>query len=480
MKPITRRTFIKTTAAGAGAAVAGLPFAKVQGANDDIRVAVVGFHGQGGSHIERFVKMDGVRLVALCDVDGRVLDRKAESLAKEHSIKVEKYTDVRKLLEDKDIDAISTATPNHWHSLVTVWGCQAGKDVYVEKPCSHNVFEGRKCVEAARKYNRIVQHGTQNRSSAGWAKQIAAVRSGTYGKLLVSKGYCCKPRWSIRTKPIQDPPKYLDFNLWLGPAPEQPFHKNLVHYNWHWFWDTGCGDMGNQGVHEIDIARWAIKGSTLPKSVVSMGGRWVNGDDFKDQGQTPNMELSVFDYGESLLVFETRGLVGKRLEREYPGKVTVEFYMEEGVIKNGEFFPNGSDQGEPLVDVDHHVYPNGILGNFVDCVRSRKQEELNADILKGHYSSALCHLGNISYRLGEEAPFEERPQVFQENAVVSDSMQTVLANTEALGVKPEEATYRLGPKLEFDPEAEQFVKNRKANELLTRDYRKPFVVPKEV
>ena len=423
--------------------------------------------------------MEGVRLVALCDVDKRVLDGMAENLAKKN-IKVEKYTDVRKMLENDEIDAISIATPNHWHSLMTVWACQAGKDVYVEKPCSHNVFEGRKCVEAARKYDRIVQHGTQNRSNAAWAKQIAAVQSGTYGKLLVSKGYCCKPRWSIGRKPIEKPPEHLDFDLWLGPAPDQPYHRNLVPYSWHWFWDTGCGDMGNQGVHEMDVARWAIKDATLPKSVVSMGGRWVNGPDFKDQGETPNMELSVFDYGESLLVFETRGLVGKELSKQYPGRVSVEFYMDGGVIKDGQFYPKGSDKAEPLVEVDHHVYPNGSFENFIDCVRSHKQEELNADILEGHYSSALCHLGNVSYRMGEDVSFKERPRVFAENDVVSDSARKILENTEALGVKPEEATYRVGPKLAFDPKTEQFVGNKKANKLLTRDYRKPFVVPNKV
>jgi len=479
MKPITRRAFIKTSLMGAGWVVAGLPAAKVLGANEDIRVAVVGFHGRGNEHIKTWVGMEGVRLVALCDVDEQVLNRMADQLDRAN-VKVEKYVDVRKLLENPDIDAISIATPNHWHSLVTVWACQAGKDVYVEKPCSHNVSEGRKCVQAARKYKRIVQHGTQNRSSSGWAKQIAAVHSGKYGKLLVSKGYCCKPRWSIGFKPIQEPPEYLHFDLWLGPAPTQPYHANLVHYNWHWFWPTGNGDIGNQGVHEIDLARWAIKGATLPKSVVSLGGRWVDGPGFKDQGETPNMDLAVFDFGESLLVFETRGLVDNGLSGSYPGKVTVEFYLEAGVIKNGQFFPKGSDQPQPLVDVDGEVRPHGNFGNFIDCVRSRKQEELNADILEGHYSAALCHLGNISYRLGQEVPFEERPPVFQENEIVRDSMRTILENTEALGVKPEQATYRLGPKLEFDPKAERFVRNGKANELLTRKYRKPFIVPDQV
>ena len=479
MNAISRRAFMKTAAAGAGALATGLPFSRVLGANDDIRVAVVGFHGQGSNHIENFLRMDGVSVAALCDVDERVLDKKAGELDKQ-GVKVAKYTDVRALLENDDIDAISIATPNHWHSLITVWACQAGKDVYVEKPCSHNVYEGRKAVEAARKYKRIVQHGTQNRSNRDWARQIAAVHSGKYGKLLVSKGYCCKPRWSIGYERIKEPPEYLHFDLWLGPAPEQPFHGNLVHYNWHWFWDTGNGDMGNQGVHEMDLARWAIKGATLPKSVVSMGGRWVNGRDFSDQGETPNMLLSVFDYGETLLVFETRGLVDKRFRKTYPKKVTVEFYLEDGIIRDGRFYPRGSEKGEPLPEVDPGIRPNGPFGNFIDCVRSRKQDALNADVLEGHYSSALCHLGNISYRMGEEVPFEERPRVFTENEIVSESMQTVLANTEALGVMPGRDSYRLGPRLALDPEAERFIDNEKANALLTRNYRAPFVVPETV
>jgi predicted dehydrogenase len=479
MKPITRRSFIKTSVVSAGWVAAGFPGARVLGANDDIRVAVVGFHGQGRSHIKNWVGMQGVRLVALCDVDENVLNGMADQLDKQN-IKVEKYTDVRKLLENKDIDAISTATPNHWHSLITVWACQAGKDVYVEKPCSHEVSEGRKCVEAARKYKRIVQHGTQSRASTEWRKQIAAVQSGTYGKLLVSKGYCCKARWSIGFKPIEEPPANLHFDLWLGPAPLEPYHGNLVHYNWHWFWPTGNGDIGNQGVHQIDIARWAIKGATLPKTVVSMGGRWVDGPDFKDQGETPNMELSVYDFGETLLVFETRGLVDNALSGKYPSKVTNEFYLEAGAIKDGQFLPKGSDKAEPLVDVEVREVPNGMFGNFVDCIRSRKQEDLAADILEGHYSAALCHLGNISYRLGKDVPFAERPQIFQENEIVSGSMRTILENTEALGVKPEQATYCLGPKLEFDPQAERFVNNAKADQLLTREYRQPFVVPDQV
>jgi predicted dehydrogenase len=448
----------------------------VRGANDDIRVAVAGINGRGGSHIKEFHGMDGVRVVALCDVDKNVLDRRAKSF-QDRNEKVDKYVDIRKLLDDKSIDVVSIATTNHWHSLMTVWACQAGKDVYVEKPCSHNVFEGRKCVEAARKYNRIVQHGTQNRSSGDWARQVAAVKSGKYGKLLVSKGYCCKPRWSIGFKPYQDPPDHLDFNLWLGPAPEQPYHGNLVHYNWHWFWDFGNGDMGNQGVHEMDKAQWAI-GKGLPKSVISMGGRWVNGPNFKDQGQTPNMELSVFDYGGTLLVFETRGLVGKH--DEFPRKVDNEFYLEEGLIRDGKFYPRGRGEGQSLGDVEYSVHPGGNFGNFINCVRSRKQEQLNADILQGHFASALCHLGNISYRLGCEVPFSEKAQAFGDNKEVLESLMTIRANTKSIGVPLDKTTYRLGPKLRFDPDTEKFVDNPAGDFLLSRPYREPFVVPERV
>ena len=467
MKRITRRDFLKSAVA-TGFAMA-VP-SRVLGANDDIRAAVVGINGRGGSHISEFRKMSGVRVVALCDVDLNVLERRARALDN-----VTKYQDVRKLLDNKDIDVVSIATTNHWHSLITFWACQAGKDVYVEKPCSHNVFEGRKCVEAARKYKRIVQHGTQSRSG-GFAKMAAIVKSGKYGRLLVSKGYCCKPRWSIGFKPIKTPPPHLDFNLWLGPAPLQPYHDNLVHYNWHWFWDFGNGDMGNQGVHEMDMARWPM-GATLPRSVVSLGGRWVNEPGFRDQAETPNQIVSVFDYGNSLLLFETRGLVGKH--DKFPQMVTNELYFEEGVIKGNRFYPKGKGQGERLVDVDYHVYPGGNFGNFINCVRSRKYEELNADILEAHYSSALCHLGNISYRMGIEAPFA-KPKDFSDNQVVGDSIMTLLENTKAIGVEPEKTTLRVGPKLEFNPGTEKFVNNPAADMLLTRPYREPFVVREKV
>lgn len=469
--PSSRRAFLKTTAvAAAGYWLAPRVYAQAAGAHETIRVAVVGINGRGASHISEFNKLPGVRVTALCDVDLKVLESRAQKLEG-----VQKYQDLRKMLESKEVDVVSIATTNHWHALATIWACQAGKDVYVEKPCSHNVFEGRQCVAAARQYNRIVQHGTQRRAG-GDVRMVALAKSGVYGKLLVAKGYCCKPRWSIGFKPVEEPPANLDFDLWLGPAPKQPFHRNLVHYNWHWFWDFGNGDIGNQGVHEMDVARWVL-GGTLPQSVISLGGRYVEGEGHKDQGQTPNQMVTVLDFGGPLLLFETRGLVGKL--PGYPNQVANEYYFEAGVVKDGRFFPKNKTESEPLAKVDAPSRSGSIFANFIECVRSRNREKLHADILEGHLSSACCHLGNISYRLARQRPFE-KPRDFSDHQVVGESIMTVLENTKAMGVDPQKATLWVGPKLAFDPEKERFIGSPEADRLLTRPYRPPFVVPEKV
>ncbi|NQU23903.1 MAG: Gfo/Idh/MocA family oxidoreductase [Candidatus Nealsonbacteria bacterium] len=479
----TRRTFLKRAAASAGVAatftIAGTKASgKVLGANDTIRLCVAGINGRGRNHLDAFASMDDVQVTHLVDPDSRLFESRAESVRKRDRMLPKCHQDIREALDDKQLDAVSVASTNHWHSLLTVWSCQAGKDVYVEKPCSHNVFEGRKCVEAARKYKCIVQHGTQQRSSGGRAAEMAAIHAGKYGKLLVSKAYCCKPRWSIGFKEPKAPPKELDFNLWLGPAPMQKYHENLVHYNWHWFWDTGNGDMGNQGVHEMDVARWGVKDSTLPKSVWGMGGRWVDGPDFKDQGETPNMELCVYDYGETLVVFETRGLVNKH--KDFPFKVANEFYTTEGVIRGGKFQPKTGGKTYDVEIEPVHVTDGGAFGSFIKCVRSRKVEEVNGEIEQAHYSAALCHLGNISYRLGEQVPFSQKPPGTGDNEQIAESFETIKANIQAIGVDLGKATYKLGPVLKFDPEKEKFIGNAAADKLLTREYRKPFVVPENV
>jgi predicted dehydrogenase len=380
--------------------------------------------------------------------------------------------DIRKILDDKNLDAVSIATPNHWHSLLAIWACQAGKDVYVEKPCSHEVFEGRKLVEAAEKYDRIVQHGTQNRSDPKWVQEVAAVHSGKYGKLLISYGYASKPRGSIGLKQPKDPPRELDFDIWLGPSPQQPYHENIVHYNWHWFWDFGNGEIGNQGVHQMDVARWALPEGAVPQSVLSLGGRFG----YKDQGQTPNTQLTIIDCGPAKIIFEDRGLVDGKT-----AKVTNEFHTTEGVIKDGKFFPKGKGDGEPLAKFPTACKPGGNFGNFIDCVRSRKKENLNAPIIEGHRSALLCHLSNISYRLGKEVPFSEETKAFGDDKAAYESFEGIKAHlADAAKLKLSEATYRLGSQLRFDAKAEQFIDAPEADRLLTHEYRKPYVVPDQV
>jgi predicted dehydrogenase len=479
MSHLNRRQFVKSTAASTAFGlftVAGTKSSgKVLGANDVIRVGVAGINGRGGSHINEFAKMSGVQVTYLIDPDSRLFDSRKQTVEKLAGNTPQCVQDVRKALEDDNLDVVSIATTNHWHSLITIWACQAGKDVYVEKPISHNIFEGRKCVEAARRYKRMVQHGTQQRSSGGRAKEIAAVQSGKYGKLLVSKGYCAKARWSIGERPTQDPPAGLDFNIWTGPAPKQTYHGNLVHYNWHWFWDFGNGDIGNQGVHEMDVARWAIPGATLPTKVWGLGGRFG----YVDQGQTPNTQMTVMEFGDVLLVFEVRGLVGGKSKDK--ARVDNEYYTSEGRIHEGKFYPKSGGPAERLEDCGGGVRHGGAFGSFINAVRSRKGEDLNADAETAHYSAALCHLANISYRLGEQVSWDQKAKALGDNKVVYESFAALESNlTQGVGLKLGGLTYQLGRTLSFDPKAEKFVKDAQADQLLAREYRAPFVVPEKV
>jgi predicted dehydrogenase len=480
MSRLSRRRFLQSTlAAAATVTVAGTKSSgQVIGANDTIRLAVAGLNGRGGDHITAFAGRKGVQVVCLIDPDSRTWDRRVKQVEQKGHNTPRTVKDVRQALEDRDIDAVTVATPNHWHALITVWACQASKDVYVEKPCSHNVREGRLAVEAARKYNRIVQHGTQRRSSPSWAQAAAVIKSGKLGRLLVARGINYKPRLSIGYRQAGQPPAELDFNLWLGPAPSQPYHGNLVHYNWHWFWDFGHGDIGNQGVHHMDVARWCIPGATLPRSVLSLGGRFG----YSDQGQTPNTMMTVFDYGPTQLIFEVRGLLTRPYHGERMGNV---FHLEEGIIHgdtSARFYPKGSDKALPLpkVDVEATHDPgdeveHSHFGNWLAAVRSRKVSDLNADILDGHYSAALCNLANVSYRLGEEVPFNTRTRAFGDD---KDAYETLARLEEHLstgnGLKLEGEKYRLGRKLVIDADSETIVGNADANRLLTRNYRKPF------
>ena len=515
MSRLTRRTFLKGSLAAAGATFSiGVTARPVLGANERVNMAIVGCGGRGSGHTGTYVGMSDVEVIYIVDVDkkhgengqrislGKLIQAqmrtdgyKEPKLPKDapepekkaardkHNEKVNSYMkafesrapkavqDVRKALEDKDLDAISVATPNHWHTLITLWAVQAGKDVYVEKPCSHNVVEGRVVSEIIAKSKQIVQTGTQRRSEERWAKMAELTKSGKLGKLLVSHGFASKPRGSIKFHKPGPPPATLDWNLWLGPAPMQPYHGNLVHYNWHWFWEFGNGEIGNQGVHQTDVARWAIPGATHPTRVFSIGGRIG----YEDQGETPNTQLTVYQYGETLMVFEVCGLVDRKTTR-----VSNDFIYEAGRVFDGtKFYPkDGNGKTAPLPSVDVHVYPHGNFGNFIDCVRSRKREELNAPFLEGHYSASICHLGNISYRLGKPAKFSSFDKPFTDDHANEAWARLRKHLVENRKLDLAQCDGRLGLTIKFDPETEKFIgAPPQANAMLTRDYRKPFVVP---
>lgn len=480
MPSLSRRNFLKRAAATAGAAttfaIAGVSASgRVLGANDRVRVAVAGINGRGQTHMTGFAQMKDVEVAYLVDPDSRLFASRSKIVKEKAGNTPACVQDVRRALDDKNLDAVSIVTPNHWHALMGVWACQAGKDVYIEKPCSHNIFEGRKLVEAARKYGRMVQHGTQRRSDPQWRKLVDDVRDGKYGKLLVSYGYASRSRDSIGVKPPQEPPRGLDFDLWLGPASTRPFNTNLVHYNWHWMWDFGDGEIGNMGSHQIDVCRWALPAGAAPKSVVSLGGRFG----YKDEGQTPNTHLTMIDFGEVALLLEIRGLIDDK-----HWKITNEFYTDEGAIRDGKFFPKGKTEGLPIAAPPTPGVPEQgprHMQNFIDCVRSRKREDLHAEILEGHRSTLLTHLGNISYRLGEDVPFDKLTKPFNGDEIVRQSFEDMKRHLAGdAGLDLANTTCRLGRSLQFDAEAEKFVGAADANQLLTRPYRGPFVVPEEV
>lgn len=436
MQDMERRNFILTAGATA------LATQTAAGANDRVNMAVVGIRSRGREHADIFARQPNSRVAAVCDVDQAQSERAMPLLEKAQGVKAKTYQDYRKLLEDKDIDAVSLATTNHWHALQAIWACQAGKDVYSEKPASHNAWEGRKMVEAARKYNRIVQVGMQSRSIEHKKRAIQLLREGVIGKIYMAKGLCFKRRKSIGKKPDGPVPPGVNYDIWLGPAPMRPFNENRFHYNWHWFWDTGNGDIGNQGVHEMDIARWGLGEEVFPNKVVSTGGKFA----YDDDQETPNTQTSIFEYASGVqLVFEVRGLLtGGESSITWDGSNFIGnlFFGSEGymsVDSNGFQVYLGekrelAQQAKPSEPRIWDTTPH--MANFLAAVRSRKPADLNCDIEDGHQSAALCHLANISYRVGRKL--------------------TVAAGTENFGTDYE------------------------ANRLLSRDYRAPYVVPESV
>jgi predicted dehydrogenase len=434
----------------------------VLGANDRVRVAIIGLRGRGEDHIRGYGALSNVEIAALCDIDDNVTRKRLPEVQK-MGFQPKTYTDIRKLLDDKSIDAVSIATPNHWHTLMAIWACQAGKDVYVEKPCSHNLWEGGQLVRAAAKYNRIVQHGTQSRSNAASMQAIKEMHDGLLGDVYLSRGLCFKWRDTIGHTAVSPVPEGVDYDLWTGPAPLLAFTKNHFHYNWHWFWDYGNGDLGNQGIHQLDIARWGL-GLGFPNKISAVGGHFM----FDDDQQTPNTLNCAFQYDRpngkrTMLEFEVRHWItnheagiGARADTAKPSSETAQgklgplegnyntvgniFYGPKGylAINNVSGYQSwiGREQqpGPSAAET-----PEDHFANFIACVISRKKEDLRAPIEEGHFSAGLAHLANASYRLGRT--------------------------------------------LDFDPETQLVKNDDEANRLLcgeARGYRAPFVVPKQI
>jgi predicted dehydrogenase len=472
MSSLSRRSFLKTAGlATAAAAFSARSWSQVAGANSAVRHAVIGLNGRGKNHIEGFAAVDGVRLAALCDVDTAIL------AATSPELRLERIRDIRELLVRKDIDTISIATPNHWHSLAAIWACQAGKDVYVEKPVSHNVWEGRQLVAAAAKYDRIVQAGTQCRTNPGIIEAHAWIRAGNLGQVKVARGLCYKRRASIgKTEGPQPVPRTVDYELWLGPAPMAPVRRAKFHYDWHWFWDTGSGDLGNQGIHQMDLSRWFLGEPGLPTTAWSVGDRVG----YVDDGQTPNTQAIIFDYGTSNLIFEVRGLPsekdGKVMDQYKGASIGVIVECENGTLVIPSYTSATAYDWDGKV-IKQFKGEASHFANFIAGVRSHSSQGLNGPILEGHISSALCHLGNISHRLGASSTPEVIRAKIASNKRMAETCGRMGEHLRRNGLDPDSTSLVLGEALAIDPKTEKFVDNAKADRLLTREYPRDFTVP---
>jgi predicted dehydrogenase len=471
MKNLSRRKFLTATAGVAGTFALGSVARAKPWPSETVRVAVTGVRGRGAEHVKELLGVREVEVAAVCDINPQVTEKPLKSIEDKQGRKPEYYKDFRKMLEDKSIDAVTIATCNHTHSLLAIWALQAGKHVYVEKPVSHNVWEGRKLVEAARKYKKICQAGTQSRSYKGFQDAIQFIRDGKLGKVKIARGLCYNPRPSIGHREDSPVPAGIDYDGWLGPAPERPWNANRFYYNWHWFWDYGNGDLGNQGIHQMDIARWGIGKDELATRVLSVGGRLG----YLDDGETPNSQIVYLEFADGApILFEVRGLE----TQPYRGaKVGVVFDCEEGSVvfsrSEAVAFDKSGAQLQKFSGTGEH------FKNFTDAIISNKPESLNADVEKGHLSSALCHLGNISYRRGAQEPMD-KVKPFGETGEAADAFGRFKEHLAANGVMADMTKLQVGKLINVDPKAETIQGDPEASKLLTREYRKPYVVPEKV
>lgn len=499
----TRKDFIKTAFTGSASLLLGnqsygraVPKGRVLGANDTINVGVIGVNAQGGfgfSHVDAYKAIKGVRLAAICDVDTAVLAHMNNLLDKD-GIKAKNYTDLRKLFEDKDIDAVSVIIPNHWHALATVWACQAGKHVCVEKPVSHNIWEGRKMVEASRKYNRLVQADLDCRSNPNYEAGFEYMRKNL-GKVLSVRviNYKRRPTIGKLLGPGIIPPT-VDYDLWTGPAPMQALPRQRLHYDWHWQWLTGNSELGNNGPHWLDFCRWGLEKEILPKTAMSFGGRYG----YIDDGCTPNTNIVFYDYDGIPVIYESRGLgkkagsdamdgftvhtaTGKKILHSNEGgglNCTIYFVCENGYLLANTAFDNNGKQIREFRDMKR----DDAKFNFIKALRSNKREDLKTDILQGHISAVISHMGNISYKIGHKVPVGDLVNKIKDNALLYEAYREFERHLNQNGVDLEKEGVVMGPTVTMDSQHERFVGEHSdlANLFIKDTYREPFVIPEKV
>ena len=485
---ISRRDFLdRATAAAVAALAAGgvnkafseeaAPSRSI-GPNDKVRVAVIGVNGQGSAHVSEWLRNPGVDLVAVCDCDPAAYGR-VSSKFKNLKTQPTYVQDIRKLLEDKSIDAVSIATPNHWHALMAVWAMQAGKDVYVEKPCSHTVHEGRVMTQWARKLGRMCQMGVQSRSMSGMRQTLEFVHSGKLGKVNAARAVCYRRRDSIGLTGQEAPiPQGLDFDLWCGPAPLVVPKRKRLHYDWHWFYATGGGDITNQNPHELDKARWGLGKQELPKRVVSMGGRFG----YVDDAEVANCQVTVYEWDDALLISDVRGLPIKSPinfglnHKGFDGAMNVWYGSEGYALGLGYTAGVAFDyDGKELGKWSGGEYQDHFA-NFLKAVRSRNYKELHLDIEDAHLSSALAQLGNVSLKRGAVAAANSRPEKVTEQKHVADTFASLEKYLGEQTIDYEKTPLRMGQALTIDPKTELST-DPEANKLFTREYRKGYELP---
>lgn len=480
MSHLTRRKFLEESMIAAGTAAAAMSFTSKlaaaepapRSANEELQHAVLGCRIRGKVHAAEFARQSGVNVAYVCDPDLQLAEELADAVKERTGRRPQVVQDLRKIIDDKSIDTVSIASPNHWHALSAIWAMQAGKHVYVEKPVSHNIVEGRRMVQAARKYNRICQGGTQNRSSGRLKTAAQFIKDGKLGEIKLARTIIYGRRGSIGpAQPCVIPPK-CDFNLWLGPGTQQPLTRKNMHYDWHWVWDTGNGELGNNNIHMVDICRLLLDLEGLGDSVVSIGGRLG----YEDAGETPNTQMTMHQFGPTTIIQEVRGLKSDPFSDKFKSGYVI--YGTEGFIAQESLFdPKGNlvQQFESKNGANH-------FANFIAAVRSGNRDELNAEIEQGHVSTGLCHVANISHRLGKKVATGEIVSHLNGKEYGDEVRATfgrMVEHLRANQVDLESTPLTLGALLAIDAANEKFKNNAAADALLAREYRKPFEVPSE-